>query len=363
VERQLRQLTRYHYSKLAAVLTFVCAPGCLHQADLHQQAPQGLVSFGSTEACEPQPQSTTRYYYGVAPTGIPVSYRITRDSRSHYRLALNLHFRAEREEAIEKMSMRAKECLRLAEPHLLGPGGETLEIQIDNSDRQLRVLGIIQVRELDEEQRRGFRENSLEWETKMSCGKILHEILHHFGLPDEYEESKFGCRAVGPAESPMVNGDLAWQTVVEGKSELWQFQPKNSFWASAQTAAIPSVSEAETLSEDCSFTSRMGELLEELKEVDAPTSTNTLLSTTSTTSTTTTTTTVTTVSSSLPEAPVAAKKSLLQPAHFRALVQPGCSSANSAYLECARLSREPSPFGLCPRDVPEVCRSRKDWLK
>lgn len=61
---------------------------------------------------------------------------------------------------------------------------------------------------------KGFRSNSRSFSEDITCPEIVHELLHHTGLVDEYVEHEpskdgktrlFNCRIVGPENSVMRN--------------------------------------------------------------------------------------------------------------------------------------------------------------
>jgi hypothetical protein len=57
---------------------------------------------------------------------------------------------------------------------------------------------------------------------------------------------------------------------------------------------------------------------------------------------------------------------LLRPAHFRAITQPGCASANRLYYACAQDAYETSIGNLgngCARNLPPECRNGEAWLQ
>ena len=62
------------------------------------------------------------------------------------------------------------------------------------------------------------------------------------------------------------------------------------------------------------------------------------------------------------------RATLLQPAHFRAITQPGCAAANSLYYQCARASQLTSsghgaPGGSCLRGLPSEYSNPEAWLR
>ena len=119
------------------------------------------------------------------------------------------------------MLARSRECLAQANPHMLGPDGERLEIQI---------LTHAESRALPEDERPrdiniridtpGEGGHHLNFRTGFSCVDIIHEYLHHMGLCDEYPPTgtatsgnwDFSCRVVVRAPAFIMNNkDAAWQ--------------------------------------------------------------------------------------------------------------------------------------------------------
>ena|GEM_PF-4709748 len=111
----------------------------------------------------------------------------------------------------QEMMNRAKECMATVSPYLKGPNGEELEIKLLDGDKELSELPL--------NQRpkkinigiapRGFRSHSKMYEENIDCPVITHEILHLFGLCDEYKEKwkgpgqNYDCRVVPTGPSVM----------------------------------------------------------------------------------------------------------------------------------------------------------------
>jgi hypothetical protein len=216
-----------------------------------------------------------RYVVGQTLTGVNASYRLERKAtaQKEFRIFVNLQFKSHDTTELQLVRQNAQGCLRNLSPYLKGPEGESIEITLDETDRALPSVGVIQIDNLTSEKREVFRETSLLWSNELSCGKILHEVLHHLGLVDEYfDPSNAPCRAVGSQGSAMLAGD----------------------------AAI--------------------------------------------------------------ERAIVLQKSVLMPAHFRALTMPGCMSANQNYYRCAAVAYL-ADAAACPKDLPTECSSNDEWTK
>ncbi len=249
--------------------------GCSPRAELLLEHPPGSISLNSSQACMPMEQGEVRYVIGKMLTGIDASYRLERKAtaQKEFRILVNLQFRSHDATEMELVRQNAQGCLRNLSPYLKGPEGESIEITLDETDRALPAVGVIHIDSLAAEERKTFRETSLRWSNELSCGKILHEVLHHLGLVDEYfDPGHAPCRAVGSQSSAMLSGDTAIEQAI------------------------------------------------------------------------------------------VLQKSVLMPAHFRALTMPGCMSANQNYYRCAAVAYL-ADAAACPKDLPTVCSSNDEWTK
>lgn len=113
----------------------------------------------------------------------------------------------------DQMMERAQSCMKDVSPFMKGPNGDQVTIKIVNDKNGLF--------DLPKNQRpkkvsigiapKGFRSHSRMYEETINCAVITHEVLHLFGLCDEYEERwqkdgmNYNCRVVPGVASVMSN--------------------------------------------------------------------------------------------------------------------------------------------------------------
>jgi hypothetical protein len=152
-----------------------------------------------------------------------------------YTLTMNFEFVKadgnEVEELNETWHKKFSECMAKVNPHLKGPGGAQLTIKLaDVNDFQLPP-DEIKISDVE----RGHAQN---WNRNSDCPTIIHETLHHLGLKDGYKEQNrpkteigqdglehmtseeglpplYDCRVLEPRDSMMTDPWEAWKEVVE----------------------------------------------------------------------------------------------------------------------------------------------------
>lgn len=82
----------------------------------------------------------------------------------------------------------ATDCLAKADGHLNGPGGKTLKIRLAADFKTKNTPKTREVGSSDA----GERANASVWPEDISCGTVVHEVLHLLGLVDEYKEKSIG---------------------------------------------------------------------------------------------------------------------------------------------------------------------------
>jgi hypothetical protein len=149
-------------------------------------------------------------------------YLLKRDESGKYQAVLNLEFSNDGGRvSSQDMLNRARNCMQTINPYLKGPNGESLEISI---------LTPTQVQSLPSNQRPNKREikikpsnfgtNASNYADSVDCPTIAHEVMHLFGLCDEYEETrsplkeKWNCRVATKAPSLMRNHQQAFDLAI-----------------------------------------------------------------------------------------------------------------------------------------------------
>ncbi len=298
-----------------------------------------------------------------SPTGVNAEYGLSRPEEKKFIAEINLKFvkgpglvTEETPEALEKKyRAKADECLRKFEDTLKdSKTGALVVLRItDNSAVPQRKIEIMP---------NGARSSSYQYAADASCSTILHEALHVLGLADEYPhkpgltEVYKDCRPAAPNNSVMGNHYGALKSIeprmgysierckcdVEGAA-CWELAMKSngkvcpagttSFFEKLDPGLKTSLN---VLNNGKSFVLDAAKMKESGFEA--------------------------------PE-----RESILFPAHFRAITQPGCKDVNKNYYDCSqnayRFSKPAIPeelnstaFGCKP--VPEACRWRSfKWLE
>ncbi len=135
---------------------------------------------------------------------------------------------------------KAEKCLSEIKDFLKGPNGETLEISLlADSPQEINLPPDFSIHVGSKE----VRDSSFEWSPNSDCSTITHEILHHLGLVDEYTETSSGfvvqengtirhqeekaikpeydCRINGPKDSIMADPLNAFNKILPGKEILY----------------------------------------------------------------------------------------------------------------------------------------------
>lgn len=321
---------------------------------------------------------------GIAsPTGIPANYLVHRTGSSSYQIEIPInvhssswrkHLRISDNETESRMKERIQLCAELSDSLLKGPNGEKLKF---------KPVFVAQMKSLwyyggtnDVKVSQIQRSNSTEYNEDLGCSPILHELAHLTGLVDEYEETTnlnensttgafANCRVLGP-DSLMADHRKALENFQTGRYET-------SYTISGQ------ICQGRGTQRKCSIGKMMfsGDDKQEVSQVEAETRFKFAMSLTLASG------------SMLGLKPGSASEieisnmgpinkfkkiqtdSMLEPAHFRAIIYPGCQSKNSLYYKCARFAywtnlKErkilgiPLPNSDCA--IPPECQ-KGDWLK
>lgn len=152
------------------------------------------------------------------------NYLLKRRKDGNYQAILNVNFvQGAGSVSPQQMLQRAKGCLADASPFMKGPGGEQMEIV---------ALSPEEIAALPKDERPapnkisiegpGHTNNAAAYSEKIDCATITHEMLHLFGLCDEYGETRpeymkhgWSCRVI--TKSPSIMRDLrAYQNTIGG---------------------------------------------------------------------------------------------------------------------------------------------------
>ena len=125
-------------------------------------------------------------------------YKVKREADGSYTASIAMDFFPETDYDNDNMipkdqvptyyRQQTQDCLNYVRPKMLGPDGQQLNIVIEepqaDSCLPLRRIGI---------QARGERSNSRSYAADIACSTTVHEVLHEIGdLSDEYEETLIG---------------------------------------------------------------------------------------------------------------------------------------------------------------------------
>lgn len=327
-------------------------------------------------------------------TGLIPAYTLTRDSRKNYSVRVNLQFdgstlgvkdQGKQHQAEDNMRALTRDCFGRANELMRGPHGERITLGVfDDKDRNANIpeppASLIHI------QPPGFRDDSQDWDEHTDCAVITHEVMHLLGLVDEYREEAlavspetqtlsstadeqhpagWNCRIISPLDSIMNDHEFAYDSTnpVEQITYCTCKLPAGStenLSSPFDRGTYDRCRQAQELSR------RTGECApgtEETQDWEDPLTTTKLPQGIS-------------QGGSHEDFRYAlkmrlepmVKKSILYPAHFRVITQPGCESANHVYYTCAReaykTSRENFGTDSCAASLPPECtRGDDSWLK
>lgn len=131
-------------------------------------------------------QKENSHYYSTG------NYLLKKNADRNYQAVLNINFtQGAGSISPEKMMKKARECMAMAAPALKGPQGQKMEILL---------LDSLQANSLPRDERPNMNTISIErpnhetdaasYAENVNCAVITHEILHLFGLCDEYKEDR-----------------------------------------------------------------------------------------------------------------------------------------------------------------------------
>ncbi len=165
------------------------------------------------DSCTPlQPGQTRKQSGQPRGGGVETEYVMERDSRGDYHASLALEFPNSAHAA--EVEQRVRTCLQTLAPYLSGPDGHKLEIKLLNQEQLNRLPPNLrpEIRPIDVV--RYGRANYQAYPNDITCPEILHEVMHLFGLNDEYYENEhLYCRPV-MEDSLMVSETAFTESVI-----------------------------------------------------------------------------------------------------------------------------------------------------
>lgn len=314
-----------------------------------------------------------------SPTGISARYLISKIDKDKYQIDIPINLKGGPEKS--KMEEWIKSCTKNLNQYLKGPNGEQLLLNpiLKDNERTAWHFGYSTDIEI---QPHDYRSNARNYRENIDCETIMHELLHLLGLVDEYEEllseSKLStngklhnCRIFGPPNSIMNDQSFAFRSVID-KRHTYQHKISGTVCREPRDKSSPKTCRVESTTV---FDER------ETMPLEAANNFKRLLID----------------PHSFGFGPMSAhginpiknenvelidlkvergvskilKTSVLEPAHFRAIIYPGCKKRNATYYKCAELAyrtsiKERKLLGIKIKpqecNVPPECLTA-DWLK
>ena len=149
-----------------------------------------LGEIQESKMCSPLEIGEKRTMPTFGSIGAP--YTVQREQDGSYSVALTMTFMAGRnyDGEVSKTQVpgyykeKVQECLQQASPKLLGPNGEKLNIIISSPKNMCESLQRQSIKIMPSY----HRSSMIAYASDIDCPTILHEVLHQFGLGDEYDE-------------------------------------------------------------------------------------------------------------------------------------------------------------------------------
>lgn len=260
----------------------------------------------------------------MSPTDVEGLYRLRRESKQHFVAELNLSYYPDfdfdlpmkPEEVDPHFRKKAQACLETFNPAFRNAAtGQTLELRLTQDQEVPKVHIAIGPA--------SARSNSHKYESDADCSVFVHEMFHLLGLPDEYDE---------PGEVKQAEIETIYQNTATGEivKKLITFKAEL---------------DCRSISDDRSI--MKSTFIQEIRVHGA-------------------------------KGQQGQASSVLFPAHFRAITEPGCDDVNRLYYRCAsnayRFSK-PFPkewldYGVkeldyqgCLNVPPECGQNSEAWLK
>jgi hypothetical protein len=288
-----------------------------------------------------------------SPTGVAAHYGLSRPKDDVYIVEINPHYSVgagydggvPANDVNVNFHNRVSKCLKEFENTLKDPrAGKAFVIRLsDNASLPPLPISIVAS---------GKRANSANYPSDIGCPVILHETLHLLGLPDEYPdshpamgESASDCRITAPDDSIMSNAREAVSLLTKMTTQF-AVQMCKCDRPGDDCLLMPDHNDGKKCPAGTTFFLRNVEIgqkdsLHSLSSKEAFVLNDTLVPN--------------------GEAPPD-HDSVLYPAHFRVITEPGCMDVNKDYYACARTAYLSSKDnGACPAK-PDVCKYGHKWL-
>ena|GEM_PF-3656082 len=338
-----------------------------HDACFHVTKKMELADLVEHTACkdlEVGEKKTVNFNESSSPSGIEHKYVLEKTAPNTYKAKINLEFHDTKfisgkpSKLGRRMQARINECLKENNPKLIGPNGEKLTIElVPPAEKHLPEYADIKT-SITVDTKPVRRAHSHYYGIKSSCSTVMHELFHLMGLTDEYQEVEYilpfeqDCRSYGPEDSIMSDSSSTSRDGPSGyimscmctKPEGCQTYPQSQF--EGQSTCPP----------DYKLHVMYGSgSPESLKSMFAITRLGTGMMMAAKP-----------IQQILLGVRPSAKtpNSLLYPAHFRAIIFPGCKAKNSIYYKCADESYiRPLKYIQSCSNKPKVCSDPTEWLK
>ncbi len=126
---------------------------------------------------------------------------------------------------------KVQNCLNKANPKMLGPNGQRLNLVIENpktNEDSCKAQNTKVIKIVSSNRRKSYSNKYVAGD--MPCPLVLHEVLHLLGLCDEYEDLSYNCRPIIP-DSIMGSSYGRW-------AEVFRYGTKKSLLNPDQFNAI-----------------------------------------------------------------------------------------------------------------------------
>ena len=371
---------------------FICVKSWAQQSKCIRSQPLRIEQLTNELNCRPLDiggKTVVSDQSSASLTKISRDYILKRVNETTYKIILNIKFNeysllrqikhlVDKTETSKEKQMRQKvnSCLSLMNPYLKGPNNQRIEIELANINTQdvdeQKIRNEILISEEND-----FQVHSKAFKLDMDCPVILHELLHHLGLVDEYAEirsesvlnraniDKSDCRITGVSSSIMNEASLM---------PLEQFMKRTKL--SVVTGEVCSCVELNRCPQkmpdkEC----KTPGYKKEFRKIVVPESANMsviessiVYNSTYGVGQSTPLKNSTLLNLKVVRYDQVPKDSILLPAQFRMIVQPKCQTLNSRYAKCASRSRIGTRnilpginFSSCD-PAPDFCQNG-EWLQ
>ena len=140
-----------------------------------------------------------------------------REGEKHYKAIVTLNFSpadnydhwVPRDQVHAHFIRRTSSCIADANTKMRGPNGEILEIVIEDGHQVDVCLPKLDIEITND---KVPFSNIIAYRPSITCFMITHEILHDFGLWDEYSTKKYDCRVI-QNHTMLSNHNLIWDHI------------------------------------------------------------------------------------------------------------------------------------------------------